>query len=365
MKVKDIVRIINKYADEALAAEWDNSGLQIGDVESNVTNILLCVDVTENVVDEAIERQCDLIISHHPLLFKSAARITNKDSKGRNIIKLIKNNIAVYSSHTCFDVSPYGINQYIADQFQLEGIRFLDDWAEVLYKVEIYVPDENAEKLLDRLYQVGAGSVGNYKNCSYELAGEGSFTPLENASPYIGEENIRSKVHEKKIELLCPKAKIKRIIDTIYETHPYEAPVYNISEVKYVGSGIGIGIAGKLVEPIGFDAFVEKIKSIFNIEHFRVSNNFEDKTITKIAFCGGAGSDYIKTAAYMDMDVIITSDCKSNDFSFSVENDIILICPTHFKSEHCFIEAMHHILDNELREINLIQSQSNDFEWII
>ncbi len=365
MKVKDIMRIINRYANEAFAAEWDNSGLQIGDVESNVSNALLCVDVTESVIDEAINNKCEIIISHHPLLFKPVANVTSNNAKGRNIIRLIKNNIAVYSSHTCFDVSPYGINQYFANMFQLEDVRFLDDWAEVIYKIEIYVPYEQTEELLARLYEVGAGTAGNYKNCSYELSGEGTFTPLENASPYIGEDNIPSRVSEKKIEILSPKAKIKKIIDTIYEVHPYESPVFNISEVKYVGSGIGVGIAGHLSKPLESTLFIEKLKAFFGVEGIRVSNNYKSTTVSKIAFCGGSGSEYIKTAIGMQMDAIITSDCKSNDFSFAAENDIILICPTHFKSEHCFIDTMHNILEKELTAIDLFQSQANDFECII
>ena len=365
MKVKDIIRIVNGYADEAFAAEWDNSGLQIGDVESSVKNILLCVDITENVIDEAIQNKCELIISHHPLLFRPLSSVTSNDSKGRNIIKLINNDIAVYSSHTCFDVSPHGINQFIASKFKLENIRFLDDWAEVLYKVEVYVPDENSEELLESLYKAGAGAVGNYINCSYALSGEGAFTPLKNASPYIGEENIQSNVHEKKIEILSPKTKIRRIIDTIYETHPYETPVYNISEVKYVGSGIGVGIAGQLQNPIESNILIENVKQLFGTTHIRVSNNYKKKTISKIAFCGGAGSEYIKTAVRMKMDAIITSDCKSNDFSFAAENNIVLICPTHFQSEHCFIDAISNILNTELTEIELFQSKAKDFEWII
>lgn len=365
MKVKDIISIINKYADEAFAAEWDNSGLQIGDYESNVTNILLCVDVTESVIDEAISHKCELIISHHPLLFKPAQNVTSNNPKGRNIIRLIQNNIAIYSSHTCFDVSSYGINQYIAEKFHLEKTKFLDDWAEVLYKIEIYIPHENADDLLESLYNSGAGAVGNYENCSYVLSGEGSFTPLKKASPYLGQENKQSKVHEKKIEILCPKVKAKRIIDVIYNVHPYETPAFNICEVKYVGSGIGIGIAGQLHKPIESSTFIENVKELFDVEHIRVSNNIYNKMVSKIAFCGGSGSEYIKTALSMKMDAIITSDCKSNDFAFAVENDIVLVCLTHFKSEHCFIDAMYNILENELIETVLLRSKANDFEYII
>ncbi len=365
MKVKDVIKIINRYADEKLAWEGDNSGLQVGNTEDEVKKILLCIDVTDKVINEAIANECSMIISHHPLLYYAVKNITNNDIKGRIITKLIKRDISLYSSHTSFDVSPFGMNAHIANQLRLKNMRFLDDWAENFYKIEVYVPNENAQALLNAMYQAGAGKIGNYENCSYTLLGEGTFTPLESSNPSVGTINKIEHTQEVKIEALSTKRNIGRIIEAINHNHPYECPVYNIIEIKHTNGGIGLGVIGELSSVMEAEIFIAEVKKLFGCDKIKLTNNFNGRKIKTVAFCSGAGADYLSKAKGMGADVMITADCKWSDYLYAVEHDLIIISPTHFQSEHSFIQLMGNILSKEANELIVIESKAQDIEVII
>lgn len=365
MKVKDVMAIINRYADEKLAWEGDNSGLQVGNTEDEITKILLCVDITDNVINEAIANECNMIISHHPLLYRAVKNITNHDVKGQMITKLIKHDISLYSSHTSFDLSPYGMNSYIANQLDLKKIRFLDDCAENFYKIEVYVPKENAQELLNAMYQAGAGKIGNYENCSYSLLGEGTFKPLGNSNPYVGAINQIEHTQEIKIEALSGKRYIGNIIDAINQNHPYECPVYNIFEIKNTNGGIGLGVIGEFPSVMEAETFIAEVKKIFGCEKIKLTNNFTGRKIKTVAFCSGAGADYLSKAKSMGADVMITADCKWSDYLYAVEHDLIVVSPTHFESEHSFIQLMRDILNKEANDLKIIESKAQDIEVII
>lgn len=365
MKVKDIIKIINRYADEKLAWEGDNSGLQVGNTEDEVTKILLCVDVTDEVINEAVANECNMIISHHPLLYHAIKNITNNDAKGRMITGLIKHDISLYSSHTSFDVSPFGMNAHIANQLRIKNIRFLDDWAESFYKIEVYVPKENAQELLNAMYQAGAGKIGNYENCSYTLLGEGTFKPLENSNPAVGAINQIEYTQEIKIEALSAKKYIGKIIDAVNQNHPYECPVYNILKIEHTNSGIGLGLIGDLPSVIEAEIFIAEVKKLFGCDKIKLTNNFTGRKIKTVALCSGTGAEYLSKAKNMGADVMITADCRWSDYLYAVEHDLMVISPTHFESEHSFIQLMGTILSKEASELKIIESKAQDIEVII
>lgn len=368
MNVKQVIDYINTFADESWAFERDNSGLQVGGDSMTVSRILLAVDPTEALVDEAIENNCNMIITHHPLLFHPIKKITSKDYRAETIKKLLKNDIALYASHTCFDVSPFGINAYIAEQYNLQNIAFLGDWSENFYNLELYVPSDSTDMLMQHLFEAGVGNIGFYKDCAYVLNGKGQFTPQEGATPAIGALNIREITNENKIEAILPRKKKNAVISAIMRYHPYETPVFHISEFCNANVGIGIGVIGDLCAELPAETFIDFTKNIFHVDTLRISDNYKKRTIKRVGFSSGASTEYIPIAKSMGADVMITSECKSYDFEFALANGIILISLTHFISEHCFAEAMKRILlqNKEFSDqIELLISEQTDSEVFV
>ena len=365
MKVKEVIEIINRSIDEKLAAEWDNSGLQVGEPEAKVTGILLCVDVTEEVVGEAEEKNCNLIVSHHPFLFSGVKSITGGDTKSRLIKRLIKGDISVYSSHTCCDVAPGGINETLAELLGLKNVRCLDDWAENFCRVEVYVPEESLDAVRSALFAAGVGKLGNYRDCAYQTEGEGMFTPLESANPAVGGTGVPECTREIRLEGLCLKKQAQRVVSAILKSHPYECPVYQFTDVLHAGAGVGIGAIGDLTQKFAAKEFINSVKKIFSCDKIKVSANWRDKKIKTVAVCGGSGAEYVKTARYMGADAMITADCKHKDHLWAVENGLVLICPTHFASEYCFISILENIIRKNSKEIPVFASESKDIEDIL
>ncbi|MFA0815937.1 MAG: Nif3-like dinuclear metal center hexameric protein [Anaerofustis sp.] len=368
MKVNEIVRVINSFADESWAFDRDNSGLQVGENDMEVNRILFAVDPTEYAVDEAITKKCQMIITHHPLLFLPIKNITSKDARSNIIKKLLINGIALYASHTCFDVSPKGINAYIADCYHLLQRKYLGDWAENFYSLEAYVPSESCENFLKHLYDVGVGSVGLYQDCAYLLDGQGRFTPSKGSNPTIGSIEIPTRTQETKVEAIFPRKRKNAVISQIMKYHPYETPVFHISEFINVSAGIGIGVIGNLSEDVSIEEFLAMTKKIFQTETFRISNNYHGRSIRRVAFSSGSSAEYIPAANRMGADVMITSECKSYDFESAINCNMVLISLTHFISEHCFADAMTQALrqtDQLSKNIEFIFSAQSDAEVIV
>jgi dinuclear metal center YbgI/SA1388 family protein len=364
MKISDLIKIINGFADEAWAFDGDNTGLQVGSGSAEVDSILLCVDVTEAVVDEAIQEKCDMILSHHPLLFIPLRNVTDSSEKGRIVRKLVRHDIAVYSSHTSFDVSSKGINAKFAEELGMTDVGFLDDWADRFCRIEVYVPSDSADAVLQAMFDAGAGAVGNYKECGYRLSGEGQFTPVGNAHPGIGELNSQTKTRETKLELLAPREKSDRILAAMLHAHPYETPVYQIIYPEKIGAGIGIGAIGAVQKQTA-EELITTVKKICNTPHVRISNNYQNKIVRKVAFCGGSGTEYFSAAKAKGADVFITAECKSYDFANEVESGVILISPSHFASESIFIRSMQEARSKYFGPDSLMESKAQDREWIV
>lgn len=368
MKVKNIIDSMNSFADEAWAFDRDNSGLQVGDVGSDVSRILLAVDPTEEAIDEAISLGCHLLITHHPLLFEPIRKITDADKRSNIIKKLILNNISLYASHTCFDVSPKGINAYVSHKYQLHNKSFLGDWSENFHGLELYIPTDYAEQMMKFLFELGVGKIGMYSDCAYTLDGTGRFTPGEFAKPAIGINNIPEKTMETKIEAIFPRKSKNAVISAIMKYHPYETPVFKITEFENACVGIGIGIIGDLDAPMESEEFFTLTKNIFQSQVLRSSSNYQNKKISRVAFCSGSSTEYIPIARAMGADVMITSECKSHHFDYAVENDMILISLTHFLSERCFMDAMRDALcaDRKIaEEIEFFESKQTDHEVFV
>jgi len=358
MLLKTLIKNIESKYPLNLAYDWDNVGLLVGDFDMNVEKVLVVLEANEKVIEEAIENNIDLIITHHPFIFKKMNKINTMDLKGKLIHKLIKNDIAIYSMHTNFDIAYDGLNDYFMKVMGFENSKVLDITnTEVLYKLAVYVPNTHVDKVKYALANSGAGHIGNYSHCSFSTQGTGSFKPLESANPYIGNVGKVELVEEVKIETIVPQRILGGVISSMIKAHPYEEVAYDIYKLENKGSCVGLGRLSKLEESITLEELCNKIKSNLNMKYIRVVGNLEDK-IKKIAVVTGSGSDMFKKAKKSGADVLITGDMKYHEAQDALDLGINIIDCGHFETEDIFKDAISVYLDN-IEGIEVIKSNVN------
>ena len=331
MKIKEILHTIEQIAPIPLQEQWDNCGVQIGDITQEAKGAIVCIDVTEAVVDEAIAMGCNLIISHHPLAFRSFKSLTGKNYIERCMIKACKHDIVVYAAHTNLDNASEGINNYLADMLNLQHVRILDPQKGKLLKLVTFVPHTHAELLRNALFSVGAGSIGNYDACSYNISGEGTFRAGDNTNPYVGETGELHTEPETRIEVILPIYKQSEVRRALIAVHPYEEPAYDFYLLENTWAKAGSGIVGTLPEEMEEEDFLYLLKDTFHLNTIQHSP-LRGKAVRDVAICSGAGAFLIPKAISYSADVFITGEAKYNDF-YDVENKILLAVVGHYESE--------------------------------
>lgn len=363
MKTKQITRIQDiTYYLESLAPSfyqepYDNSGLLIGNIHDELKGILICLDSTEKVIDEAIQQNCNLIIAHHPILFKGLKQLTGKNYIEKAIIKAIKNNIAIYAIHTNLDNIQYGVNFKFAQQIGLHNPRILSPKKNTLKKMIVFTPKEHIESVAQAMHQAGAGHIGNYKNCRFQSEGIGTFEPLENANPFIGEKNKPTFVSENKIEVVFPAYLEKNILQAMLQNHPYETPAYDIISLDNYTHETGAGAIGLLNQPMKKNDFLQHIKQTMNLPCIR-HTAFIQEEVQKIAVCGGTGFFLLSEAIYQKADVFITADIKYHDF-FEANDKITMLDIGHYESEIATKQLIYDLLMQKFTNIALVLSKTN------
>ncbi|CEO07403.1 Nif3-like dinuclear metal center hexameric protein [Paraclostridium sordellii] len=358
MKLKSLIKQIEKKYPLNLAYDWDNVGLLVGDYENEVKKIMVVLEANEEVVSEAIEKEIDLIITHHPFIFSKMKKVTTQDLKGKLIHKLIKNNISIYSMHTNFDIAFDGLNDYFVELLNLKDAKILEKTnSEVLYKLAVYVPKTHLDKVRSALGNADAGHLGNYKECSFSIEGEGRFKPCEGANPYIGEEGALESVNEVKIETIVPQKILGGVINAMIKSHPYEEVAYDLYKLENKGESVGLGRYGKLEEKMTFKDLGMILKEKLNIKHLRVVGNLEDE-ISKVAIVTGSGADMVKKAFKSGCDVLITGDMKYHDAQDTLDMGMKVIDCGHFDTEKVFADIMFKYLDENF-DIDIIKSDVN------
>ncbi len=342
MLVSDIIKILEEFAPLSLQESYDNSGLLIGSKNSTISGILLTIDITEDVVNEAIENNCNLIISHHPLIFKPIKRIINANETERCIVKLIKNDISVYAAHTNFDNVIEGVNAKIADKLGLRNRSVLLPMHEKLLKLTIYVPKLHAVTVRDAIFEAGAGKIGNYDSCSFAIDGFGTFKANENAQPFVGEVNKLHTEPEVKLEVIVPEYTKSAVINALLKSHPYEEPAYDLIPLQNTTNRLGAGLVGDLEKEIDELDYLNILKDTFNCSVIR-HTSLTGKKIKRVALCGGSGSFLLKNAISAGADIFISGDFKYHEF-FDAENRILIADLGHFETEqytkHIFYELI-------------------------
>ena len=331
MLIKEICESIEEFAPLSYQESYDNAGLLLGSPDDKVEKALICIDITMEVVEEAIQKHCGIIISHHPLIFTSIKSLTGKSDKERMIIRLIKENIAVYAVHTNIDSSAQGVSYHLAKKIGLGKVEVLHQKTDVLEKLVCFCPQSHAEELRLALFKAGAGNIGNYDSCSFNLEGQGSFRAKEGATPFVGEIDKLHYEKEIRIETIFESANRAKIIKAILANHPYEEVAYDIYALKNNYAKQGLGAIGELKKAKSAEEFLEMLKKIFALDTIRFSK-WNNNPVKKIAVCGGSGASLIPNAIKAKADVYVSADFKYHDFELASKR-LLLVDIGHFESE--------------------------------
>ena len=340
--LKDIAGFLENIAPLGLQESYDNAGLITGDVNSEIKSVLVTLDVTEKVVEEAIQKKAQLIVAHHPIIFAGLKKITGKNYIERTIIKAIKNDIAIYAAHTNLDSVEGGVNQKICEKLGLENNKILQPNGGQLKKLVTFIPVENADQVREAVFNAGAGNIGNYDSCGFVTEGLGSFRGNENSNPFVGKKGEIHSEKEVRFETIFPGYLQGRIIDALLKSHPYEEVAYDIYPLENKFDKIGMGMVGTLAKPISETLFLSQLKQTFNtgvIKHTALKG----KSVEKVAVCGGSGSFLLNAAIAAGADFFVSGDFKYHQF-FDAEDKIVIADIGHFESEQFTKELFYELL---------------------
>jgi dinuclear metal center YbgI/SA1388 family protein len=357
MKIKTLTSYLENYAPLAYAEDFDNVGLIVGDQNQNLKGVLVSLDTTEEVVDEAIENNCNLILGFHPIVFSGIKKINPNNYVNRAVIKAIKNDIAIYAIHTALDNAFHGVNRAICDKIGLKNNRILIPQAGTIKKLTTYVPLKDAEVLREKLFEVGAGNIGNYSNCSFSLEGKGSFKGNENSNPVVGQKGKTHYEKEIQVNIIYTKHIENKVLSQLFQYHPYEEVAYEIETLENHNQHIGLGMVGEFDEGISEVDFLNLLKDKFKtpcIRHSALLN----KPIKKVAVLGGSGASAISKAKASGAEAYVTADLKYHDF-FKAEKDMLLVDIGHYESEQFTKELLYTFINENFTNFAIVLSNIN------
>ena len=331
MNIKSIITTLEQLAPPSLQESYDNSGLIVGDRNAEVTAALLCLDSTEEVIDEAIQRNCGLVIAHHPIVFSGLKSLTGKNYIERTILKAIKNDIAIYAIHTNLDNVKNGVNKKIAEKIGLENLQILSPKSGLLQKLVFFCPISDSEKVKQALFAAGGGTIGEYDCCSFSVEGSGTFRAGANTNPYVGSKRELHSEKEHRVELIFPDYLKGNLLSALKSTHPYEEVAFDIYNLQNKWNDVGSGMIGELPEPMPTLDFLDDLKNNIGTACVRHTKVIKEK-VKKVAICGGSGSFLLNAAIAKKADVFITGDYKYHQF-FDADGKIVIADVGHFESE--------------------------------
>ncbi|MCH7414240.1 Nif3-like dinuclear metal center hexameric protein [Belliella sp. R4-6] len=349
--IKEVVSYLEKLAPPAYQESYDNAQLITGNSNDNVKGILCTLDATEEVIDEAINLGCNLIVAHHPIVFKGLKSLTGRNYVERTIIKAIKNDIAIYAIHTNLDHVAIGVNKRISDKIGLVNTSILSPKKNLLSKLTTFAPQKDAEEVSNALFAAGAGNIGEYSDCSFMVEGKGTFTPSPKANPKIGQKGIAHIEHETRIEVIVPSHLERKIIAALKEAHPYEEVAYYFQKIENENQDVGAGMVGELPRKMDERDFLEMLKSNMNLQVIK-HTKLNSKQVKKVAVCGGAGIFLLPDAKRSGAEIFITSDIKYHEF-FDAENQIVICDIGHYESEIYTKELLLELLSQKFTNIAL------------
>jgi dinuclear metal center YbgI/SA1388 family protein len=347
----EFTRWLEELIPPAFQEHYDNSGLQVGDPDAIVDSVLLSVDVTAKVIAEAREYRCNLIISHHPLIFTPLKRVAGGSETERCVASAVRAGIAIYSAHTSFDNLSWGVSHILAEKIGLTKIRVLAPLKGKLSKLITFVPVAHAGRVREALFAAGAGHIGNYDRCSFNVTGDGTYRAGEGADPFAGKVGEDHTEQEIRIEAVMPSHLSPACVRALIMAHPYEEVAYDIIALENEYHGAGAGAIGTLPAPLTVTMLLEKLKELTGIQVIRYSGDTA-RTVTTVAVCGGSGSDLISNAARAGADAFVTGDVKYHAFT-QAPDDMIVADIGHYESEKFSLELLHDLINKKFPKFAL------------
>ncbi|WP_298224589.1 Nif3-like dinuclear metal center hexameric protein [Flavobacterium sp.] len=357
MKIKEILAVLEQMAPLAYAEDFDNVGLLTGNSDAEATGVLVCHDALENVIQEAITKNCNLVVCFHPILFSGLKKITGSNYVERALIKAIKNDIAIYAVHTALDNHQNGVNHIFATALGLKDIKILIPKSSFICKLITYTTPENADEVRNAMFKAGAGTIGNYDNCSFNSNGFSTYQGNENSNPTVGNKGELTQTNEVKIEVTFEKHFESKILKALFEHHVYEEVAYEIYDLQNKHQNIGLGAIGTLEKPMAEHDFLNLVKDKMQAPGIR-HTDFIGKNIHKVAVLGGSGSFAIRNAIQAGADAFLTADLKYHNF-YETENQLLLADIGHFESERYTKNYIVDFLQKKIPNFAIILSEEN------
>ncbi|ORJ55033.1 Nif3-like dinuclear metal center hexameric protein [Geothermobacter hydrogeniphilus] len=340
IRIHDLLGALNGLYPPALAEDWDNVGLQVGDPGSEVRRVLVCLDVNEAAVQRAVAAGAQALIAHHPLLLKPLKRVSPGDEPGRSVFAAIRAEVAVLCAHTNLDRACPGLNDWLADRLGLNGTQPLLGGREgELLKLVVFIPDGHQDAVAEALFAAGAGRIGAYDCCSFRVFGEGSFRAGPDCTPFIGRPGERERTPEWRLEVAVPAELSGRVINRLLKAHPYEDVAYDLFPLRNRREDIGLGRIGRLSAEISLEAFARRVKDALALDHLRLVGD-PRQPVEKVAVCGGSGAFLIHEAARRGADVLVTGDIKYHEARSAEQLGLGLLDAGHFGTEQLVVDDL-------------------------
>jgi dinuclear metal center YbgI/SA1388 family protein len=357
MKLKELCAFLDSEVPLSFQEDYDNSGLQVGSPDKEIVSALITLDVTPEVLDEAVSAGCDLILSHHPVIFGSIKRITGRSVTEKILLEAIKKDVAIYSAHTNLDIFNRGVSRKLAEKLNLLDVKVLSPLKNKLSKLVTYVPETHLDKVMEAIFEAGAGGIGNYDYCGFTVPGTGSFRGGEGTKPFLGEKGRISFEKEIRFETVFFSHLKERLIKALLDAHPYEEVAYDIYSLENENAGIGLGCTGKLADPMTEPEFLEFVSKVFKTDRLKYSK-ITGRMISNVAVCGGSGGSLLNSAISSGADAYVTADLKYNYFLEAVDK-IVLIDTGHYESEKCSMEILFDLIRKKFPKFAVRFSEAN------
>lgn len=357
MLLKKFLDALNDIAPFQLQESYDNSGVQLGSARQDVSKALICLDVTMQVLNEAIKNDCDLILCHHPLIFKGITRLNDETPTGEIIIEAIRHGIAIVAVHTNVDNVYQGVNYEFGQRLGLTNLKILQPTGGMLKKLVTFCPTAHAEKVRAALFTAGAGQIGDYDCCSFNLEGKGSFRAGENTNPFTGKIQELHYEPEVRIETIFPAYLQAGILSAMLAAHPYEEVAYDIYPLDNMFDRAGSGMIGDYDKPLTVRGFLGNLKNTLGIPFVRHSN-YDKSEIRRVAICGGSGSFLMQQAIRSGAQAFVTADVKYHQF-FDAHNKVLLVDAGHYETEQFTTELLYNRLKKKMANFALLVSKTN------
>ena len=363
IRCQSFIKAMEQWAPLSYAEEWDNPGLQVGDRQKEIHKVLVALTPDEAAAEEAVRIGADMLLTHHPLIFKPVKQISSDNALGRTLLKLIRNDINFYCAHTNLDIAAGGVNDVLAAALGLQQLAPLADIArEICYKVVVYVPAGYEESVRQVMCQAGAGFVGNYSNCTFQVRGMGTFLPTEGCKPFLGELGRMEYADEYRLETIVPQKALTAVIQEMEKVHPYEEVAYDVFRLENGGAKRGIGRVGSLAQPMSFAEFLTFTGKQLQCPHLAYQGALE-KQIQTVALCGGSGVSYLRAAQKAGADVYVTGDVKYHDAQAASELGLCVVDAGHFGTERLIVQTLAEFAEKQGVEAVVFEEEDYIQHW--